>query len=123
MMAGNSRQQAMQRAELFLLVALALVFSTAAQAETRQPVDLPAGGLGPAVVALGRQAGVSVGISDPELSALQVKRVRGTMRITEALDRLLKGTGAAYQSVNGFGWRIVRRPLPRKTVPVPSHAN
>ena len=123
MMAGNSRQQAMQRAELFLLVALALVFSTAAQAETRQPVDLPAGGLGPAVVALGRQAGVSVGISDPELSALQVKRVRGTMRITEALDRLLKGTGAAYQSVNGFGWRIVRRPLPSKTVPVPSHAN
>ena len=123
MTAGNSRQQAMQRAELFLLVALALVFSTAAQAETRQPVDLPAGGLGPAVVALGRQVGVSVGISDPELSALQVKRVRGTMRITEALDRLLKGTGAAYQSVNGFGWRIVRRPLPSKVVPVPSHAN
>ncbi|MFO1239753.1 MAG: TonB-dependent receptor [Sphingomonadaceae bacterium] len=104
----------------FLFAALALACGTPAFAENRQPVDLPAGGLGPAVIALGRQAGVSVGISDPELSALQVKRVRGNLGVKEALDRLLKGTRAAYLNVGGNGWRIIRRPAEVQSAPNPS---
>ncbi|WP_219893226.1 TonB-dependent receptor domain-containing protein [Aquisediminimonas profunda] len=105
----------MPNTKRFICAAIFLACGTPALAENRQPVDLPAGGLGPAVIALGRQAGVSVGISDPELSALQVKRVRGNFGVKEALDRLLKGTGAAYMNVGGNGWRIIRRTSEART--------
>lgn len=119
-MDGALWQREMPNGRRFLFAALALACGTPAFAENRQPVDLPAGGLGPAVIALGRQAGVSVGISDPELSALQVKRVRGNLGVKEALDRLLKGTRAAYLNVGGNGWRIIRRPAEVQSAPNPS---
>jgi outer membrane receptor protein involved in Fe transport len=111
----------MPNIERSLFVAILLTCGAPALAETRQPVDLPAGGLGPAVIALGRQAGVSVGISEPELSALRVKRVRGYFGVKEALDRLLKGTPAAYLQVGGNGWRIVRRPQEIRNAPDRTH--
>lgn len=108
----------MQAIRTILVLACALISGAKAHAESRQPVDLPAGGLGSAVLALGRQAGVSVGISDPELSAVKVKRVKGILGVREALERLLKGTGATYQNVSGNGWRIMRKPLPDRRLHV-----
>ena len=65
-----------------LLAGLILAGASMAQAETPRKVDLPAGGLGQAIIALGRQAGINIGVSDPSLATLPVKRVRG-MRLLE----------------------------------------
>ncbi len=101
------------------LIAIALVASaSAAQAETRRPVDLPAGSLGSAVVALGRQAGISIGVSDPRLAALPVRRVRGQFTVRQALQKLLDGTDAGFVNIGADSWRIVRRmvPTPQRVV-------
>lgn len=106
----------MRNAE-YALMAIALAATTSAvQAETRRPVDLPAGPLGSAVVALGRQAGISIGVSDPRLAAMQVRRVRGQLTVRQALQKLLDGTDAGFVSIGADSWRIVRRaatPSPR----------
>ncbi|MGV3480689.1 MAG: TonB-dependent receptor domain-containing protein [Sphingobium sp.] len=95
------------------LIAIALVASaSAAQAETRRPVDLPAGSLGSAVVALGRQAGISIGVSDPRLASMPVRRVRGQLTVRQALQKLLDGTEASFVSIGADSWRIVRRGPP-----------
>lgn len=100
----------MRRASTLALAGLILAGASAAQAKTGQKVDLPAGGLGQAIIALGRQAGVNIGVSDPSLAALRVKRVRGSMSVDKALSRLLEDTGADFVNLGGNSWRIVRAP-------------
>lgn len=102
----------MRSADRVLIAALMLASATAAQAESRRAIDLPAGTLGNAVVALGRQAGISIGVSDPRLAGLRVQRVRGALTVRQALDRLVRGTSADFIAVNGDSWRIVRRSEP-----------
>lgn len=76
-------------------------------------LDLPGGRLGDAIVALGRQAGVSIGVSDPALAARRVPAVRGRMTAAAALARMLRSTDARPVAVDARTFRIVRRPLPR----------
>ncbi|MFN7000191.1 MAG: hypothetical protein ACK4ST_09195, partial [Elioraea tepidiphila] len=76
------------------LAALSILLSLGAAAEAagRRPFDLPAGRLGDAVVALGRQAGISIGIREPELARIRVPAVRCDMAVEEALRRMLAVT-------------------------------
>lgn len=104
----------MARVERALMAVAAVACATAAQAESRHRIDLPAGTLGPAVVALGRQAGISIGVSDPQLASLRVQRVRGRFTVAQALGRLLDGTGATFVSLGDNSWRIVRRLPPAR---------
>jgi len=106
---------------MFVLLATA---ATGAGAAPRR-FDLPGGRLGDAVVALGRQAGVSVGVSDPVLAGTRVTPVRGTMTAEQALARLLRGTQARYVALDRSTFRIVRaapsrrnRPPPRRIAPL-----
>lgn len=100
----------MRRASSLILVGAILIGASAAQAKTARKVDLPAGGLGQAIIALGRQAGINIGVSDPSLAMVPVKRVRGSMSVEKALSRLLDGTGASFVNLGGNNWRIVRGP-------------
>nr|WP_176501015.1 TonB-dependent receptor [Sphingomonas sp. HMP9] len=95
------------------LVVAALVVVAPAQAAPltrRAPaVDLPAGRLGDAVLALGRQSGTSIVVGDPTLWARRVPAVRGRMSAREALDRLAVAANADVAAAGPLGWRLVAR--------------
>jgi len=77
-------------------------------------IDLPAGPLGDAVATLGRQARVSIGVSDASLAAQPVGAVRGRMSVKKALDRLLRGKNASAVFIDTRTIRIVRSAAPRR---------
>ncbi len=82
-------------------------------AQGPQQLDLPGGRLGDAVVALGRQAGVSIGITDPALAARRVAPVRGRYSVGQALALLLRDSDGRYLQYDRTTFRIVRRPMPQ----------
>lgn len=88
-----------------------------AEAAQRHPFDLPAGRLGDAAVALGRQAGISIGIRDPALAKRRVPAVRGTMTVEAALRRMLAGSGATWRSLGPRTILIVKAPPPPRRKP------
>lgn len=105
------------------LVVAALAVAAPAQAG-QGAVDLPAGRLGDAVLALGRQSGTSIVVGDPGLWARRVPAVRGRMSAREALDRLATAANADVVAVGAVGWRLTARaprviPVKRpKVVPI-----
>jgi iron complex outermembrane recepter protein len=110
----------MYLAERGLIALTAISAASAAHAESAHAVDVPAARVGAAVVALGRQTGISIGVSDPALAALTTRPVRGRLTVRQALQRMLRGTGASFVRIGGNGYRIVRtpsRPLRRRTPP------
>ena len=76
-------------------------------------LDLRAGRLGDAVMALGRQAGASIAVDDPALWARPVPAIRGRLTVRQALDRLAKAAGAAVRPAGPGGWRLVAAPRPQ----------
>ena len=108
----------MRHAERAVMAILLVAGASAAHAESRpdapRPVDLPAGRLGKAIVALGRQAQISIGVSDPAIAALRVPRVQGVLSVRQALARLLQGSGAGFIDLGDRGWRIVHAPAPAR---------
>jgi iron complex outermembrane receptor protein len=90
------------------LVVAALVVASPALAG-QAAVDLPAGRLGDAVLALGRQSGTSIVVGDPGLWARRVPAVRGRMSAREALDRLAVAANADIVAAGPLGWRLVAR--------------
>ncbi len=88
------------------LVVAALAVAAPAQAG-QGAVDLPAGRLGDAVLALGRQSGTSIVVGDPGLWARRVPAVRGRMTAREALDRLAVAANADVVAAGAVGWRLV----------------
>ena len=92
------------------------VLAVAAPAQAGQgSVDLPAGRLGDAVLALGRQSGTSIVVGDPGLWARRVPAVRGRMSARDALDRLANAANAEVVAAGPVGWRLVAR-VPRVAV-------
>lgn len=104
----------MRRTSSILATALLLTLAQAAHAAERHRLNLPGGRLGDAIIALGRQAGVSVGVSDPALAAENVSPVRGTMTAEQALRRMLRDSGARFVTVDDRTFRVVRRPASRR---------
>lgn len=98
------------RAANLLLATTVLISATAAEASGRRDFNLPAGRLGDALVALGQQAGISVGVTDPALAARRVASVRGRMTVDQALSRLLRESGARAVAIDSRTWRIVPAP-------------
>ncbi len=100
-------------------------WATGAMAASPVMLTIPAGRLSDAVVAIGEQAGVTIGLDDPTLGAVPVRGVRGRLDVARALDRMLKGTRAQAISVGPDAFRIVarshpiekphKRPLPQPT--------
>ena len=98
----------------FLSFSFAALAATPAQAVQGRALSLPGGRLGDAIVALGRQAGVSIGVSDPSLAASRVPAIQGRMSVEQALARMLAGSQARFVRVGPASYRIVRRPPQRQ---------
>ncbi|WP_114951106.1 TonB-dependent receptor domain-containing protein [Sphingosinicella terrae] len=111
----------MRRARISVAAAILLSLTSVAEAADRHRLDVPAGRLGDAIVALGRQAGISIGVSDPGLAAERVPAVRGNLTVDQALQRLLRRSPARHVALDGRTYRIMRRaatpapPLSRRT--------
>ncbi|HEY0314919.1 MAG TPA: TonB-dependent receptor, partial [Sphingomonas sp.] len=71
---------------------------------------LPPGSLGAVIVAIGNQAGVTIGVADPQLGRLVLRGVRGRMNIAGLLSRLMAGTPATFVQTDPVTYRIIRRP-------------
>ncbi|PTQ60514.1 outer membrane receptor protein involved in Fe transport [Sphingomonas aurantiaca] len=99
------------------LVVAALVVAAPAVAG-QGAVDLPAGRLGDAVLALGRQSGTSIVVGDPGLWGRRVPAVRGRMSAREALDQLADSANADVVAAGSVGWRLVPRVARRAPVRV-----
>jgi outer membrane receptor protein involved in Fe transport len=91
-----------------VLAALVLTAASPAKAADRQQISIAGGRLGDAAIALGRQTGSSIGMSDQALAGIRVKGVRGRMTLNHALTRLLNGSDARAVRVAEGSWRIVR---------------
>ena len=81
-----------RRADLLFVAAAILASATPAQAADRQSISIAPGRLGEAAIALGRQTGASIGMSDQALAGLATRGVEGRLTVEAALKRLLKGT-------------------------------
>lgn len=75
---------------------------------------VPAGPLRSAIVAIGDQAGVTIGLTDNALGAIPVRGVQGTMSVAKALSRLLAGTPARFVQIDGQTFQILRATLPAR---------
>ena len=108
-----------------IAAAILLSLASVADAAERHRLNLPGGRLGDAIVALGRQAGVSIGVSDPQLAAEPVPAIRGNLTVEQALRRMLRGSRARHVALDGRSFRILARPAPaaaprsRRARPVP----
>jgi outer membrane receptor protein involved in Fe transport len=81
-----------------------------AMAEPRHSFAIPAGTLGDAAVLVSRQAGVTVGLTDPALARVRTAPVHGRMTVAHVLSRLVAGTPAQAERIDDALWRIARRP-------------
>ncbi|HLY87727.1 MAG TPA: TonB-dependent receptor, partial [Acetobacteraceae bacterium] len=107
----------------------ALVLPATASAADRVAFAVPPGPLRAAVIAIGDQARVTIGLTDPTLGALPVRGVYGRMSVAAALSRLLAGTPARFVQVDEQAFQVIRRPEgphprfpPSPTEPAPEAA-
>ena len=118
----------MARRTDFLLVAAFALTTTPGRAADRPTISIAPARLGEAVVALGRQTGVSIGMSDQSLATIPTPAITGRLSVEAALKRLLNGSSATARRIDATTWRIVRtqraaRPLtgpPPATAPTSS---
>ncbi len=107
------------------LAPLALVFmaSPAFAQERVVAVDLSESRLDAAIRSLASQTGASIGFRDPALAQTRVRPLKGQLRVGEALELLLRGTGAQARRVAPGTFLIERAPPPpRRPAPRPSPA-
>lgn len=103
----------MRRFNFIIAAAAALWPVGQAEAAAHKRFDIRAGKLADALVMLGRQGGVSIGLSDMALANQQVAGVSGSMSVRQALSRLLRKTDARFVEIEGTTFLIVRRPPPQ----------
>ncbi len=108
-----------RKADIVLATALALAATSPAHAADGQSISIAQGSLGEASIALGRQAGVSIGMSDQSLARIPTRAVKGRLSVEQALRRLLKDSGAVAQRIDERTWRIVRAPHPAPATRAP----
>lgn len=87
------------------LTTLLIVAPVAAQAQVAD-LKIDERRLDRAVEALGRQAGVSIAISDPKLARIGVRSVRGRMTAHAALIRMLAGKPVRARRINDRAYMI-----------------
>jgi outer membrane receptor protein involved in Fe transport len=116
-MAGGWHRGPVRAPEATVLIVIATAMATPVAASPLVRFDLPAGRLGDVIGKLGSQGNISIGVSDPVADAMRVHAVKGRLTVTDALDRMLKGTGLSYIPVDSQSFRIVRtppKPLPSR---------
>lgn len=103
-----------------------LCLSTTANAAVTS-IDLPAGTVGEAMNAIGRQGGLSIAVSDRGLLARRVPPIRGRMEPSEALARVARASGLRLKKVASKSYvltaaapaTVARRPMRHAPLPEP----
>ncbi|WP_242123000.1 TonB-dependent receptor [Sphingobium sp. Sx8-8] len=103
-----------RHAEVLFVTALAIAAASPVRAADRQEISIAPGRLGEAAIALGRQTGASIGMSDQSLAVIATPAIRGRLSVEGALRKLLKGSGAHVRRIDANTWRIVRGQTPRE---------
>ncbi len=103
----------------YALLALAALIATPAQARD-VAVSAPAGRGGDAAVAIARQTGTSIVLTDPALANRQVPAIKGKYSPAEAVKKLAKALGAKAIPAGSSGWRLVADAKPRRSAARPS---
>lgn len=107
-------------------MALGALIATPAQARSVRQFSIPAGSLSGALLVYAQQAGVSISISDALKISQRTGGLKGRYEISDALRRLLKGSGLTFTFVDPTTVRIGRistpppRPAVRPVAPAPS---
>lgn len=104
--------------KVFLGLAVCFVVQSPAFAQSRS-FNVSSGRLGPTLVTFGKQAQITVGLTDPELASRRSSGVRGAMTSLQALRLILRGTGAHYEQIDARTIRIVRDIRPRSPAKTP----
>lgn len=102
----------MRRWGCSIIVIVALASAGRAEAARLPRFDIPPGSLRSAVIAVGAQADVTIGLSDPAIADVGVHGVRGRMPVAAALARIISGTAADFRQVDAKTFEIVRRRVP-----------
>ncbi len=103
----------------YALFALAALVATPVQAKGVS-VNAPAGRGGDAAVAIARQTGTSIVLTDPALSNRQVPAIKGNYSPEGAVRKLAKALGAKAIPAGKSGWRLVSEAKPRRASARPS---
>ncbi|WP_150292316.1 TonB-dependent receptor domain-containing protein [Sphingobium estronivorans] len=115
-----------RHADVLFVTALAITAASPVQAAERQEISIAPGRLGEAAIALGRQTGASIGMSDQSLAGIATPAIQGRMSVEAALKRLLRGSGASIRRIDDNTYRIVRervvRAQSRRAVATPAPA-
>ncbi|MFS2108585.1 TonB-dependent receptor domain-containing protein [Sphingomonas sp. Sphisp140] len=69
-------------------------------------IDIPAGNLGDALIALGRQAKVQIAFLPDRVAGRKVARLQGNFTVDEALARLLRDTGLRVQRMQNGSYVV-----------------
>ena len=85
-----------------------------ASAQERR-IDVPAGTLAESAIALARQTGSSIVVNGSGLSSRRVARIRGTMSVQAAVQRLARAADARAVRISSSAWRL--DPLPERAAP------
>lgn len=99
-----------RKTDLLFVAAAITATATPVQAAERHRISIAPGRLGEAAIALGRQTGASIGMSDQSVAGLPVKGLNGHISLDVALRRLLEGTGVRARRIAGGTWRLERKP-------------
>ena len=85
-----------------------------ASAQERR-IDVPAGTVAESAIALARQTGSSIVVNGSGLSSRRVARIRGTMSVQAAVQRLARAADARAVRISSSAWRL--DPLPERAAP------
>ena len=83
-------------------------------------IDIDPQPLSQAVLALGEQAGLTIGLDDPALGAVRVRAFHGRASIEHVLSRILRGTPIAARITADGAVRIERAARTRRSVEAPA---
>ncbi|MDP9422764.1 MAG: TonB-dependent receptor [Pseudomonadota bacterium] len=78
-----------------------------------RPIDVPAGTVGQAAFAIGRQAGISIAVPDRSLLSRRAPEIRGKMDAGDALARLAKGSGLRVTKVGVNSYVLIAAAAPK----------
>ena len=106
-----------------LSLSAAVTAPTAADADADlRAFDVPGQSFQSALIALAVQANVSIGRSGEARCAARAGPLLGRYTLTEALERLLKGTGCSYRMIDASTVLIFGRPKPMPAKPAKTSA-
>ena len=117
-MVGGCRRGFVIATRLSALLLVAGAVEAPAVARDRHDFHIQAGRLSDAIVALGVQGGISIGLSDPMAQMIPVSSVSGRLSVDAALRRLLAGTGLRAVRIDDRTYMIAAdRPKPAPSPP------